>query len=471
VAHLGIGEHRRGRPRWRAGAETGEYVLPADRWHTCFFDLSGDQGLLGQVEGRTADDAAYWLAAASPAWRDAVRVVAIDMCSIYAPAVRRALPRAQLVVDLFHVVQLAVKMTGDVRRRAVREKYGRRGRSGDAEYGVKGDCACAPAASPLVNEAFGDTTTASLDRPTVGYVISRPTVGLCLYRHKKGNVMAQPLIEKTVMTASGPAGYLDTGDGPGPAALFVHGVGTAGSLWRNVIDHLGGEYRCVAVDLPLHGRTPPAADYALGTTADFVAGFCDALGLTHLDLVANDTGGAIAQIFAARHPDLLHSFTLTNCETHDNVPPKAFLPTVLLARAGLFALPYRRITRDVRRARRFVFGAGYQDIEQLPAEVVHGWLEPLAATPERAQEFQRWIAALRPRDLLAAEPDLAKLQVPTLIVWGTGDRFFNVKWAYWLRDLIPGAKQVVEVPEARLFFPAERPADLAVPLLEFWKSI
>jgi len=64
--------------------------------------------------------------------------VAIDMRSIYASAVRRMLPAAQLVVDLFHVVQLAVKMTGDVRRRVVREKYGRRGRSGDAEYGIKG---------------------------------------------------------------------------------------------------------------------------------------------------------------------------------------------------------------------------------------------------------------------------------------------------------------------------------------------
>jgi len=138
VAHLGIDEHRRGRPRWRADAQTGEYVLLADRWHTCFFDMSGDRGLLGQVEGRTADDAAYWPARASPAWRDAAEVAAIDMCSIYASAVRRSLPRAQLVVDLFHVVQLAVKMTGDVRRRAVREKYGRRGRSGDAEYGVKG---------------------------------------------------------------------------------------------------------------------------------------------------------------------------------------------------------------------------------------------------------------------------------------------------------------------------------------------
>ena len=138
VAHLGIDEHRRGRPRWRADEETGEYVLLADRWHTCFFDLSGDHGLLGQVQGRTADDTAYWLAQASPAWRDAVQVVAIDMCSIYAAAVRRMLPHARLVVDLFHVVQLAVKATGDVRRRAVREKYGRRSRSGDGEYGIKG---------------------------------------------------------------------------------------------------------------------------------------------------------------------------------------------------------------------------------------------------------------------------------------------------------------------------------------------
>jgi transposase len=89
------------------------------------------------VQGRTADDTAYWLAGATPAWRDAVQVVAIDMCTIYAAAVRRMLPGAQLAVDLFHVVQLAVKATGDVRRRVIRGKYGRRGRSGDPEYGIK----------------------------------------------------------------------------------------------------------------------------------------------------------------------------------------------------------------------------------------------------------------------------------------------------------------------------------------------
>ncbi len=138
VAHLGMDEHRRGRARFAVDQQTGEYTVLADRWHTCFFDLDGKQGLLGQVQGRTTDDAAYWLAGATPAWRDAVQVVCIDMCSIYAAAVRRMLPHATLTADLFHVVQLAVKAVEDVRRRVARTRYGRRGRSGDPEYGVKG---------------------------------------------------------------------------------------------------------------------------------------------------------------------------------------------------------------------------------------------------------------------------------------------------------------------------------------------
>jgi transposase len=138
VIHLGIDEHRRGRPRWRRDEGTGQYVTLADRWHVNFCDLSGEQGMLGQVEGRTADDAAYWLLSAPPAWRDRIEVVAIDMCTVFAAAVRRALPQAQIAVDLFHVVQLAVKVTGDVRRRATREKYGRRGKKDDPEYRLKG---------------------------------------------------------------------------------------------------------------------------------------------------------------------------------------------------------------------------------------------------------------------------------------------------------------------------------------------
>jgi len=76
VRVLGIDETRRGRPRFATDPDTGEYVQLADRWHTGFVDIDGEQGLLGQVEGRTADDAAYWLAQAGPAWLHRVQVVA-----------------------------------------------------------------------------------------------------------------------------------------------------------------------------------------------------------------------------------------------------------------------------------------------------------------------------------------------------------------------------------------------------------
>jgi hypothetical protein len=43
-----------------------------------------------------------------------------------------------------------------------------------------------------------------------------------------------------------------------------------------------------------------------------------------------------------------------------------------------------------------------------------------------------------------------------------------VKWAYYLRDLIPGAGDVIEVDGAKIFFPEERPGDLIPHLRRHW---
>ena len=275
-----------------------------------------------------------------------------------------------------------------------------------------------------------------------------------------------------VRTRSGPASCIDTG-GPGRAVLFAHGVGTSSYLWRHVIGQLDGQRRCVAFDLPLHGQTPAAAnqDFSLPGLARFVADCCDALELTDVNLVANDTGGAVAQVFAAGNPERLHTLTLTNCEAHNNVPPKALLPGVLLARMGLFArIAPRLLVGNIPRGRKRFYGSGYQDIASLPEDIVRAWLEPLFGTAESARQFQRLMTSLHARDLLAIEPALARLQVPTLIVWGAGDKFFRRKWAYWLRDTIPGATNVVEIDGARLFFPDERAAELTAALRRHWDT-
>jgi pimeloyl-ACP methyl ester carboxylesterase len=275
-----------------------------------------------------------------------------------------------------------------------------------------------------------------------------------------------------VLTRSGPASHIDTG-GPGRPALFIHGLATSSYLWRHVIEQLDGQRRCVAVDLPLHGQTPAAADqdFSLPGLARFVADFCDSLGLTGIDLVGNDTGGAISQAFAASHPERLHTLALTNCEAHNNLPPKALAPLVLLSRTGLMArIVPTLLLRDISRGRKRMYGAGYQDIANLPVDIARAWLEPLFGSAESARQNDRILPSLHARDLLAIEPALARLQVPTLIVWGTGDKFFSRKWAYWLRDTIPGANEVVEIDGARLFFPDERAAELTAALRRHWDS-
>ena len=112
--------------------------------------------------------------------------------------------------------------------------------------------------------------------------------------------------------------------------------------------------------------------------------------------------------------------------------------------------------------------AGYEHPELVPEEVWRSYVAALGDTTERARDFERMIAALVPAEMDAVSEPLRALDVPTLLVWGTGDATFGVKWAYYLRDLIPGAREVVEVDGAKLFFPEERPGDLIPHLRRQW---
>jgi pimeloyl-ACP methyl ester carboxylesterase len=261
--------------------------------------------------------------------------------------------------------------------------------------------------------------------------------------------------------------------GRGDPALFLHGVGTNAHLWAGVLDALGDEHRCVALELPGHGHSPvrDGQDLTIGGLADLVEAFCATHALERVDLVAHDTGGAIAQVFAARHPERVRSFVLTNCDCHDNIPPAVFAPTVELARQGLLAPTAADMLADPIAARDLVFAMGYEDVTVLDVERTLDFLTPVAGTTERALAFERLIAGLEPSAVLEAEPALARLEAPTLIVWGTGDEFFELSWAYWVRDASGGAREVVEIPGAKLFWPDERPDDLVPHLRRHWSTV
>ncbi|HWL65324.1 MAG TPA: alpha/beta hydrolase [Actinomycetota bacterium] len=276
---------------------------------------------------------------------------------------------------------------------------------------------------------------------------------------------------KSVTTSKGEVAYAEFGDGP--AAVFVHGVFMNGFVWRNVIEGVKDIRRCIAIDLPAHGETKVEAEnLGLKAHADLIAEVSDKLELGEIDLVGNDTGGAICQLFAVDQPDRLRSLTLTNCDVNENLPPEAFQGTVDLALAGELAPAISAIANDINAARSEAgMGLGYEHPEKLSDEEVFAFLGYFREE-EAGRSLERRIASIASHgnELVEIEPKLRKLDVPTLIVWGTNDQFFGLEWAYWLKDRIPGVTEVVEIEGGKLFFIDERADEMIPYLRKHWEA-
>ena len=273
----------------------------------------------------------------------------------------------------------------------------------------------------------------------------------------------------TVQTASGRIAYTEQGNGP--VALFVHGVILNAHLWRHQLAHLSDVRRCIALDLLAHGDTEIAADQDVSMTANahMIREFIDALNIDRVDLVANDSGGGIAQIFAALYPQRLRSLTLTNCDTHDNWPPEAFKPFLAMAAAGGLrgALEAMLADKSVYRSQD-ALGPAYENPQALSDESIETYLRPLVRSEQRTRDLQRFLAAFDNAQTVQLEARLKTLQVPTLIVWGTDDVYFDVKWSHWLAETIPGTRERIELKDARIFFPEERWAEFNQQLRQHW---
>ncbi|MGH9477408.1 MAG: alpha/beta fold hydrolase [Terriglobales bacterium] len=272
-----------------------------------------------------------------------------------------------------------------------------------------------------------------------------------------------------VQTPSGKIGYAE--QGTGPIALFVHGVLLNGHLWRYQLANLSDLRRCIAVDLLAHGDTEvsPDQDVSVTSNAQMLKELLDSLRIEQVDLVGNDSGGGIAQIFSALYPERVRSLTLTDCDTHDNWPPEAFKPFLDMAAGGGLRKTLEAILADKNIYRSpHALGPAYEHPEHVSDDTIEAYLRPLVRTQQRTHDLERFLAAFDNKHTLAVEPQLKTLKAPTLIVWGTDDVYFDVKWSRWLADNIPGTRRRIEYKGARIFFPEERWAEFNRELREHW---
>jgi pimeloyl-ACP methyl ester carboxylesterase len=251
--------------------------------------------------------------------------------------------------------------------------------------------------------------------------------------------------------------------GTGPVILFVHGVYVTGAVWNDVVAELGDGYRCFAPTWPLgaHSTSTDGADIGAEAAARRIVHFMEALDLTEVTVVANDTGGGLV-LASLGVPGLdtsrISRLVLTNCDSYEHFPPGSFAQIVKLCRfspavggaivrllatgAGqsffLKAVCHTPPTKDRQRE---IFGA-------------------FTTSAAARRDAVAVTASLDPTLTLRATPAIEAFGPQVTLAWGTQDKLFPLDHARRLRDAFPNAT-LIEIPDCSAFVMLDAPGVLA----------
>jgi pimeloyl-ACP methyl ester carboxylesterase len=258
--------------------------------------------------------------------------------------------------------------------------------------------------------------------------------------------------------SQGPVRYRDAGSGD--PIVFVHGYLVDGRLWEGTAAALEGEFRCVAPDWPLGAHTKamkPDADLTPPGLARIIADFLAELDLDRVTIVGNDSGGAISQVLATRHPERIARLVLTNCDTYEHFPPFPFNLMVPVARIpggmSALALPFR--IGAIRRAAFAPFAK-----RKIPDALSASWMSPSATDAGVKRDLRKVTAGFDKRYTLEAAEHLSRSELDVLFAWAPEDHLFKLADAERLAAAIPNAR-LETIPDAGTFVPFDQPQRVA----------
>jgi pimeloyl-ACP methyl ester carboxylesterase len=254
--------------------------------------------------------------------------------------------------------------------------------------------------------------------------------------------------------------------GEGRPIVFVHGYLVDGRLWDGVVDRLADRYRCIAPDWPLGAQQiamSPGADLSPPGVAAAISTFLEMLELDDVTIVGNDSGGAMSQVLVTQHPERIGRLVLTNCDSHENFPPGIFkaLPPLAKLPGGMaiLAAPFR-----IGAAARLSFKPFAKT--RIPADLVASWMAPAIGDPGVRRDLKKVTIGLDKRYTLEAARRLRGSELPILLAWAPGDRFFPIRYAERLESEVGNAR-IVQIPGAKTFVPLDQPQRLADEIAEF----
>ena len=220
----------------------------------------------------------------------------------------------------------------------------------------------------------------------------------------------------------------DTGPRDGPAVILLHGFGASLDTWEPWARALSARYRVIRFDFPGFGLTgpDPTRDYTDAREMTILADLMDQLGVQRANLIGNSLGGRIAWNFAALHPDRVARLVLVSPDGFASPgfeygkAPK----TPLMMRVLPYVAPRGLLKANL--------AAAYARPEGLSETTLTRYRDMLMAPGVRPAILARMGQVI----LRDPAPTLARIQAPTLLLWGEEDHMIPIgNAADYLRDL------------------------------------
>ena len=232
---------------------------------------------------------------------------------------------------------------------------------------------------------------------------------------------------------------------------------------------LADRFRCIIPTLPMGCHRLPAnagADLSVAGLAQAVADLITHLELDDVTLVGNDSGGAISQVVATNHPELLARVVLTNCDMYDAFPPKTFAYFNLFKYlpAESFKIVGRSFKLKALWKLPFVFGRLTNEVDETK---VMRWADAVLASKEVRRDLHAVFKGFGPDVTNAAAAALRTTKLPFLVAWGADDKAFKPALAERFVSEVPTA-ELVMIEDCKTLVCWDQPGRLAELITEFY---
>ncbi len=250
--------------------------------------------------------------------------------------------------------------------------------------------------------------------------------------------------ELPVFWRSAPAPQAST---PRAPVLYLHGVPTSSDDWLPFLARSGG----LAPDLPGFGRSgkPAHFDYSIPGYARFLEDFLDLAGVERVRLVVHDWG-AVGLALAQRHPERIERLLIANA-----VPLLPGYRWHRIARAWRTPLLGElAMGATTRRTLRWIS----REANATPGPLPEQWVDSVLAHFDHGTQraILRLYRSAPPDELARAGGELARIEAPALVLWGTRDPYIPARFAAAYARALPHAESV-ELDDAGHWWWLERP--------------